>query len=313
MKRTPEGVAMRVPSMYDLPQVMAESSYTEEQVFDLGVTNEISFLVVVPLIGACRVPEEALSHFMAGADEYTAQGMPEHYTGALSGTWKIKRDRLRILPESWEQYSDKAFEMVDALERTADNRTRTLPIGAFRLRDAAGELAKQFGWPDDATDTLISQWVNDAHDGSLTVRSPHTGIPCLPETSGVYGEFLTHDDVNVWAEKTGVLWRWSVAIAPEQSPATPAPLVAASDAPAIHKNQRPDLLAPLIEKAQRNEQDPFNVAVIWLKLCHMTESKTRPLIDVTSEGIKWTDSSDSVQFLTKKALSDRLRRLKKPR
>lgn len=218
---------MIVPSMYDLPKVMAESSYTEEQVFDLGIEGEILFLVVVPLIGACRVPEDALSHFMAGADDYTADGMPEHYTGALSGPWKIKRDRLRILPESWEQYSDKAFEMVDLQER-ADHSTQPPPIGSYRLRDAADEIAKQFGWPDDATDTLISQWVNDAHDGSLTVRHPNTCLPCLPYTSGVYGEFLTAADVNAWAEKNGVLWRWSIEPVPAQNTATPAPVGAVS-------------------------------------------------------------------------------------
>ena len=218
---------MIVPSMYDLPKVMAESSYTEEQVFDLGIEGEILFLVVVPLIGACRVPVDALSHFMAGADDYTADGMPEHYTGALSGPWKIKRDMLRILPESWEQYSDKAFELVDVQER-ADHSTEPLPIGFYRLRDAAEKIAKQLGWPDDATDTLISQWVNDAHDGSLTVRHPKTCIPCLPHTSGVYGEFLTAADVNAWAEKRGVLWRWSVEFAPEQEAVTPAPVVTAS-------------------------------------------------------------------------------------
>jgi hypothetical protein len=83
--------------------------------------------------------------------------------------------------------------------------------------------------------------------------------------------------------------------------------------PAIAKNKRPDLLTPLIEKAQRDETDPFNVAVIWPKLCDMAERKTRPLIDVSAEGIKWTDGNDTVQFLTKKALSDRLRRMKTAR
>ena len=247
---------MIVPSMYDLPKVMAESSYTEEQVFDLGIGGEILFLVVVPLIGACRVPVDALSHFMAGADDYTADGMLEHYTGALSGPWKIKRDRLRILPESWEQYSDKAFEMVDIRER-ADYSTQPPPIGSYRLRDAADEIAKQFGWSDDATDTLISQWVNDAHDGSLTVRHPNTCVPCLPHTSGVYGEFLTAADVNAWAEKSGVLWRWSVKSAPEKEAATPALLKAATGAPPL---KQPSQEARILELLKAQGYDPINLA-----------------------------------------------------
>jgi hypothetical protein len=65
-------------------------------------------------LGACRVSEMALSHFMAGAEEYTADAMPEHYRGALSGQWTIKRDRLRILGDSWERYLRKCQAMADA-------------------------------------------------------------------------------------------------------------------------------------------------------------------------------------------------------
>ena len=105
---------MLVPSMLNMADVMAESCYTEEQVFDLGISGDIVFLVVVPLVGACRVPIEALSHFMAGADDYDAQGMPEHYSKALSGRWSVKRERLRILPASWHKWT--AFvEEIEAL------------------------------------------------------------------------------------------------------------------------------------------------------------------------------------------------------
>lgn len=107
---------MLVPSMLDMADVMNESCFTEEQVFDLGLEGSLVFLVVVPLLGACRVPDEALSHFMAGADEYTAEGMPEHYSEALSGRWTIKRDRLRILPNSWHKYTEFA-DAVDALSQ----------------------------------------------------------------------------------------------------------------------------------------------------------------------------------------------------
>lgn len=97
---------------------------------------------------------------------------------------------------------------------------------------------------------------------------------------------------------------------PDWMQATTAPVVAASNTPAIPKSKRPDLLTPLIEAALRGEIDPFNAAVVWPKLCSMAESKTRPLIGVSADGIKWTDGNDTVQFLTKRALSDRLRRMK---
>lgn len=110
---------MLVPTMYDLSEVTAESRYKEESVFDLGITGEIVFLVVVPELGACRVPDVALSHFMAGADEYSVEAMPEYYSGALSGRWTIKRDRLRILADSWEKYSSKCRALADSFAAPA--------------------------------------------------------------------------------------------------------------------------------------------------------------------------------------------------
>lgn len=111
---------MLVPSMLNMADVMADSGYTEEDVFDCGISGQIIFLVVVPLIGACRVPVEALSHFMAGADDYAAEGMPEHWSGALSGKWTIKRDRLRILPQSWEAFSDNLYKLAESLDAASE-------------------------------------------------------------------------------------------------------------------------------------------------------------------------------------------------
>jgi hypothetical protein len=99
--------------------------------------------------------------------------------------------------------------------------------------------------------------------------------------------------------------------APAQTTKTTAPVVTGSDAPAIPKNQRPDLLTPPIEKAQHGESDPFNAAVIWPKLCDMAEQKLRPFIGKTGDGLQWIDANDDPQFMSKRALSDRLRRAKK--
>lgn len=112
----------------------------------------------------------------------------------------------------------------------------------------------------------------------------------------------------------GPEWMFQVELpAPAQSPAKPAPGGPVGDGLSILKSKRPDLLTPLIEAAQRDEIDQFSAAVIWPKLCSKAESKTRPLIGVSPDGIKWTDSNDTIQFLTKNALADRLRRLKNPR
>ena len=96
---------MVVPGLYDVPKVMAESSLSEEDILNLGFSADgLVFMVVVQELGACRVPDLALSHFMAGADEYAAEGMPEHWSKQPSGPWTIKRDRLRILADSWDKW-----------------------------------------------------------------------------------------------------------------------------------------------------------------------------------------------------------------
>lgn len=114
-----------------MAEVMAESGYSEEDIFDCGICEEIVFLVVVPLLGACRVPVDALSHFMAGADEYAAEGMPEHWSGALSGKWTVKRDRLRILQKSWEAFSvecESRAHAYDALLQSQATQPRPTPV-----------------------------------------------------------------------------------------------------------------------------------------------------------------------------------------
>lgn len=98
---------------------------------------------------------------------------------------------------------------------------------------------------------------------------------------------------------------------PEQSTATPAPVVAASNTPAIPKSKRPDLLTPLIEAAQRGETDPFNAAVIWHKLCNMVDQKIKPLLGKTEDGIQWLDGNDDGQSLSLENLRDRLTRQRK--
>lgn len=110
-----------------------------------------------------------------------------------------------------------------------------------------------------------------------------------------------------------IIDEWAKALPPPDA-VPPLELVQpkpASDTPQrIPKNERPDLLVPLIEKAQREAIDPFLPAEIWPKLYSMAEAKTRPLLGVSDEGIKWVNADDETQFLTKRMLSDRLYRLK---
>jgi hypothetical protein len=93
-----------------------------------------------------------------------------------------------------------------------------------------------------------------------------------------------------------------VVVAPTPSTSTPAKL------------KRRDELWPVIEKAQREVDDPFDAVAIWLKLCEwaQAEEKTFPLIGVTGDSIQWsTDPNDDPKELTQRGLRDRLGKQKR--
>ncbi|MEY8689877.1 MAG: hypothetical protein AB9M53_08365 [Leptothrix sp. (in: b-proteobacteria)] len=94
---------MNVPRLIDLPSAIAHSGLTEEALFDWGISESLRFVVVVPELGACLVPTQALSHFMAGADLIDADRLPEFYSGRESGPLNIRRERLRIVAGDWEK------------------------------------------------------------------------------------------------------------------------------------------------------------------------------------------------------------------
>ena len=93
-----------------------------------------------------------------------------------------------------------------------------------------------------------------------------------------------------------------VVVAPTPSTSTPAKL------------KRRDELWPVIEKAQREVDDPFDAVAIRLKLCEwaQAEEKTFPLIGVTGDSIQWsTDPNDDPKELTQRGLRDRLGKQKR--
>lgn len=87
---------------------MEKSGYTEEQVLQWGATGDVFFLVMVVsssgALEACKVPELALRHFIAGAASYTVDALPEVYTGEMLGPWTIVKERLRVVAASWDRF-----------------------------------------------------------------------------------------------------------------------------------------------------------------------------------------------------------------
>lgn len=96
------------------------------------------------------------------------------------------------------------------------------------------------------------------------------------------------------------------AIREPQQGSEPAPMLAsASSAPV---KARRDLLTPVIEAAQKDCGNPFDVPAVWATLVHMAGAGKLPLLGFSDEGIKWQDSNDGTQFFTIKSLRGRLSR-----
>ena len=104
-----------------------------------------------------------------------------------------------------------------------------------------------------------------------------------------------------------------IVTAPEQSPATPAPDVAASDGPAplrtvINSTKaRRNTLTPVIEQAQKQCTDPSDTAAVWAALLVLAEKKTAPLIGATEEGLQYLKGG-TAEIFKRKSLGQRLAR-----
>lgn len=69
-------------------------------------------------------------------------------------------------------------------------------------------------------------------------------------------------------------------------------------------------LDPVIEMAQSQCRNPFDVAEVWAALSVLADKKHGPLLGATEDGIQWLKDGD-VAFYSKRNLSDKLRRQKK--
>lgn len=170
---------MLIPNLYTVPNVMAASGYTEEQALQWGYSGDIVFMVLVPEIGACRVPELALSHFMAGVDDYIADGMPEHYSGSLSGPWTIKRDRLRILADSWEAFS-KPWRQQAAIILAADARAiaeKAAKEGKVTLDVLASEISQKLVVRDRGNEFADDSMGLTVAATRYKIGAPEQGLP----------------------------------------------------------------------------------------------------------------------------------------
>ena len=237
----------------------------------------------------------------------------------------LRPERVRLL---WEAAMSGQLTVCDSHGRVA-SAAELIETASASVAVVAGAASSASMTAENALICLFArqkhliEWGETSGDVFLFVETPGTLVnsDLRNFTEAGFGEVI---EAGYWIGALGggesEPWRDDLYdTAPcgtkpaQSSAATPAPVEGASDAPAKLRNQRPNLLTPLIQKAQRDEPDPFSAAVIWPKLCDMAELKTNPFIGKTESGLKWIDANDSFKYLTKEALADRLRRAKRAR
>jgi hypothetical protein len=197
---------MPMPTTLDMEAIRAVSDHTEDEVLDLGIQGVLKFLVFVPRIGACEVPQDALEHFLGGIQEVDASDLREHYSGALSGDWTIKRTQLRILKESADKWSAMFREHLGP-ERPNKN---IFAFGdLFTIAAVASSVAAQFHWDDASMANLRDELAAACAKGDLIIRDKDAK-PLRHDGSPVSTEALVNAiDVNVWLQESGAQYQWS--------------------------------------------------------------------------------------------------------
>jgi hypothetical protein len=134
------------------------------------------------------------------------------------------------------------------------------------------------------------------------LRDVLVGAESAPDFDGVIRlGYIEPENMSQWKEASE---RWQAS-----RTVKPAPFL--SHAPMLKQAGRRDLIAPVIEEAQRKCSDPSDAQAVFLALRSMAEAKAPPMYGVAPEGIQWTDANDEAQTLSLKNLKDRLRRSSK--
>ena len=190
MKAVAEGLSMNVPRMVSLTEAVSSSGLTLVQLLDCGLSKLLTFLVVVPEIGACVVPDATLSHFMAGEFDVEAEEMSEHYSGRKSGKHSVKLNRLQILAEE-----------LDALAKIGMNieRHRTIArrfVKPARPKAIPPDLAEL---DDDTTISVRSSYGGvEWEDRCRAVEYRHTLASMIQRQAG--GRFTLAEAAQVLAD-----------------------------------------------------------------------------------------------------------------
>lgn len=73
------------------------------------------------------------------------------------------------------------------------------------------------------------------------------------------------------------------------------------------KDKRRGLLDPVIDEAQSQCADQWDVSAVWLRLLELAKQQRTPLVGATDEGLQYTNG-EGIAYLTREALGQRITR-----
>lgn len=213
------------------------------------------------------------------------------------GTWGVK-----VRPERVEQ-------LQDGKAASQDLEDRVTPVAAGIYEFIAPALDTVDGAPFLRVDGPL---IRDPEDGSVyQLQKRWADEPDVPEDlplTDVETDPSNYYPADDWPDgcTLGVLRSELDAVFSPALPAVTEPVKV--DGASVHFD-RQDLLAPMLADAV-SQLGSDDTARVFAQLREWAKARRPPLLGVTDRGLQWVDSNDEARELTRKALGDRLRRLR---
>jgi hypothetical protein len=232
---------------------------------------------------------------------------------AFYGEWEDGPDVdcLEIIPE---EFNSVRIALTDAFQayRDALEIVGSYPL---ELQERADRLRKIYDYRNRKANTRESVFARDI-PGDEEAQRIEVNARRERAIASNSGWSKLYEVTAKECHAAAVDWRAAMVNtllepARAQDAATPAPVMAESDAPAqptgiIHSTKtRRNALTPVIELAQSLCRDRFDDAEVWAVLQTLAEKKEPPLIGATEDGLQYLKDG-IVGILTRDALNKRV-------
>lgn len=276
------------PSYLSVPELADRWDQTTRQVLEHALALHLP--VLFPFDGLAFDQEDRWLMGHGAADEQ--RELEQKREWVASSETLLKRNAAGLTGEF--DRLDRTGVLDLRSQITEANKRITLLAELLERRDRARLKHQHRGYMRALLDTVWTILQNgDASFPGLAMHLDGRLVRLEPGLSGHWHSKLSAADLLVPMATIKGLEGGSGDIREAQSPAL-----------------RRDLMASVIEQAQKRCDNAEDASAVWVKLVDMANKGLPPLIGVSEDGIKWLDGNDQPQFLTLKNLRDRLRRRK---